>query len=218
MSSSSLKLLAALFVALGVGICATFGAQLTPKTLHAVSHKIAPSTKVIPSKVEAPLDRVYVWWSLSSFPFCGGLFLILLGSGFARTAQSSAMKKLSSIDSGQNILELETGLELIINELKILQELMQAKQSESHLDTIKKRIETLQANVLEPLVDQRDRFRMKLGTKLFVEVFGPFSQGERRINRAWAACVDQHHHEVNKCLQLANASFQQALQTNSITL
>ena len=129
MSSSSLKILASVLVAIGVGLCATFGAQLTPKTLQVVTYKLADSKEAVPLEVEAPLDRVQQWWSISSLPFCGGLCLILLGSGLARSAQSSVMKKLSTTESSQDSIDLSSSLEQIINEVKTLQNLVNTEHS-----------------------------------------------------------------------------------------
>jgi hypothetical protein len=218
MSISHLKLMAGLMVAIGVGVCATFGAQLTPKTLHAVTVELAKSNQIpiqsTDRSVEIPSERVSAWWSMSAIPFCGGLLLILLGSGLARSAQTSALKNLST-ESGTQSLSLQEGLELIINELTELQRLLDGEQRGPNLIETKQRLESLQMNTLEPLVDQRDRFRLQMGILSFVDVFGPFSQGERRLNRAWAACVDQHYGEVTTCVGLARSSFEQALQSQT---
>jgi hypothetical protein len=52
---------------------------------------------------------------------------------------------------------------------------------------------------------------MKLGINHFVEVFGSFLQGERKINRAWAACVDQHFDETKSSITTALSSIESAL-------
>ena len=56
---------------------------------------------------------------------------------------------------------------------------------------------------------------MMLGVNHFVDVFGHFSQGERRINRAWAACVDQHFAEAKSSINIALNSFESALSSLS---
>lgn len=214
MSQSSMKSIATLLVIIGVGLCATFGAQLTPKTLlvvtqeRALAHKLTP--KITQSEIEAPTERVKTWWSLSGLPFSGGLLLIIFGSLFARRAESNALNSTESQPNGLASLNAQESLEKMLSVIQSLQELTKTSENSS-LGLIKEEIEALQQNTIEPFVDARAQLKQKLGVNQFVEVFGAFSQGERRLNRAWAACVNQHAEEVKLSVDYAQHSIQQAL-------
>ena len=216
MSQAQNKLIANLLVIIGVGLCATFGAQLTPKTLNAVTieqikaKKLSNHTPKV--EIEAPLERVKMWWALSALPFSGGLLLILFGSGWARRLQHAELTgHVDPTDShSATSLSPEESLQLMIQTLQELKTLM-TSDDPSKLEIVKQKIERLQLDTIDPFVESREHFKMKIGINRFVDVFGNFSQGERRINRAWAACVDQHFIEAKKSVTVALSSFESAL-------
>ena len=130
MSHLQSKLIANLLVIIGVGLCATFGAQLTPKTLNAVTVEQIKAKKLSDTltkiEIEAPLDRVTTWWSLSALPFSGGLLLILLGSTWARHLQHKELSQDPNEASSDvsATLNSEESLQLMIQTLQELKVLM----------------------------------------------------------------------------------------------
>ena len=72
-------------------------------------------------------------------------------------------------------------------------------------------IETLQKESINHLVNAREQFRLKYGVDAFTEVFGAFSQGERRLNRTWSALVDQHMQEASRSITASSESMQDAV-------
>ena len=222
MSQAQSKLIANLLVVIGVGLCATFGAQLTPKTLHAVTIEQIKTKKLsnatLKVEIEAPFERVKTWWSLSALPFSGGLLLILFGSGWARRLQHAELNgdiEATHADSSANLNSKES-LQLMMQTLQELKTLL-AENDPGKLEAVKQKIERLQVDTIDPFVESREQFKMKLGINLFVDVFGHFSQGERRINRAWAACVDQHFIEAKNSIDIALKSVDSALSLLSET-
>ena len=148
MSHSQSKLIANLLVIIGVGLCATFGAQLTPKTLNAVTveqikvNKISDQlTKV---EIEAPADRIKVWWTLSALPFSGGLLLILLGSTWASRLHHAELSQDPSVASSNTnaTLDSEESLQLIIQTIQELKTLL-SNNDHSHMEAVKQKIEQL---------------------------------------------------------------------------
>ncbi len=221
MSPTQNKLIANLLVVIGVGVCATFGAQLTPKTLQAVTieqvKKNQESSRLVASElpsieVEAPVERVKTWWSLSALPFTSGLCLILLGSFWARKLQHDELNREPSehSDHSTQALKADESLALMIKTLREMDALL-AQDDPKQLTVVKQALEKLQIDTIDPFVESREQLKMKLGINHFVEVFGSFSQGERKINRAWAACVDQHFAETKSSIKTALSSIESAL-------
>jgi hypothetical protein len=71
-------------------------------------------------------------------------------------------------------------------------------------------IETLEATVLAPVVDDRGRYQARDGVAVFAEYFGPFSAGERNLARAWSSLTDGYPHVAADALVAATTAFEQA--------
>ena len=206
MSSSNVQILSGLLVAAGVGLCATFGAQLTPKTLEAITIELNVKPKSEKKGVvEEPIARVTTWWSNAGVPFSGGLLLIFVGSFMARSAKKSSFSDTNDPAEGAQAHNLTLTLESLTSRLE---ELLNEERS---LTEIKQVIEGVQDELLNPLIEGRETSRAQLGTALFIDVFGPIAQGERKLNRAWAACVDKHQGEAIDSISRALEAFKTSL-------
>ena len=221
MSSAQIQKLSSLIVAIGVGLCATFGAQLTPKTLDAVTADLVSTHQLKEGQtsesrptpeVEEPSARVMTWWSRAALPFGGGLLLIFLGSMMARRAKHALIHITGDGEGGGAEVNLAHTLGVVISTLDEIFKRTQSKEWSQLLAEIKIEIEEIQTSHLEPLIENRERIKAELGMELFIDIFGPIAQGERKLNRAWAACVDKHSNEAVTSLQSAYTSFQSALQ------
>lgn len=209
MSTAKTQLISSLIVAVGVGLCATFGAQLTPKTLEAITQELSVSQKdknkhTSPS-VEEPLARVLTWWSKAGEPFSGGLLLIFFGSFMARAAKKSSLSQSGDETSDKGTQQLNHTLNEMISQLEAI------LSEDRTLSEIKGVIEEVQRDHLTPLIEARELTRVQIGTSAFIEVFGPIAQGERKLNRAWAACVDHHKAEAIQSISHALEAFQTSL-------
>ena len=196
-------------VAIGVGLCATFGAQLTPKTLKVVTIELSEAKSQNSNEksvmIEEPMARVMAWWSNAGVPFSGGLLLIFLGSFIARGAKRAALTDANEGLSAQGSQSLNTALEAVISHLET------TLNDELSLDEIKVSIEEVQRDHLNPLIETREITRANMGTPAFIEAFGPIALGERKLNRAWAACVDKHQEEAVASIGHALESFRLSL-------
>ena len=224
MSSANIKLLSSILVAIGVGLCATFGAQVTPNTMTSLSQELSKSaasksaiTHPATSTVEAPLDRLSSWWSMSALPFSGGLALIIIGSLMARKQQALELEDSPSDTENTGQVNLEQSLTEMHAILQATLQLFNEEELDqsSLLAKVKIEIENIQKDLLDPIIEQRDRLRARMGTGHFIDVFGPIASGERKLNRAWAACVDEHRTEVQQSLNQAHESFATALNLNT---
>ena len=83
----------------------------------------------------------------------------------------------------------------------------------SNMSDLQLKIEEIQRRNIDRLVEARGRAQLKYGLGPFTEFFGPLSQGERRLNRAWSALVDQHASETLSALEGAAHSLSEASNT-----
>lgn len=225
MTPSLLKKLANLLVIVGVGICATFGSQLTPQTMAEISESIrirsqdthvAQHTKK--SKIEAPVDRLVIWGDRARIPFGAGLILIIAGSLLGRKARREELRYQMSLgshveDEAKHVLidahDTLSGMLHILD--KIRSDLSRVQEAdEALLNEVKGHLERLQHEQLDPLIEYRDVLKATWGTEQFINVFDPVARAERKINRAWCACVDQHALELNISIEAAYAAVHEA--------
>ena len=71
-------------------------------------------------------------------------------------------------------------------------------------------LDSLGADVLTPLVEGRGQLIARHGLAGFAEYFGPFSAGERNVNRAWSALTDGHSVVAREALVNALVAFEAA--------
>ncbi|MCA9607532.1 MAG: hypothetical protein KC619_18120, partial [Myxococcales bacterium] len=90
----------------------------------------------------------------------------------------------------------------------------EAGQTESprsdDFEALKHRIHELVIEKVEPIADSAPRVSAKYGLTVFADVFGPFSSGERYLNRAWSALVDRHWEEAASSLERAASDLTEA--------
>ena len=124
-------------------------------------------------------------------PFVSGCVLIILGALIARRGAQRALS--DEVESGDAI-DLGEALEQLSGALDALSAKLNALQSAQprELEAIKDELQALQRAQLDPIIEARDRARQALGLARFADLFGLIAQGERRLNRAWAALVDHH--------------------------
>ena len=168
---------------------------------------------------QTPFERLQVWFTERGLWFAIGLFLILGGSLWSRKiAKDHLMAQMDSADSesgdphlgavdfGALLIETHQKLNQIKDELTAMTE-YDADSCQNHLKTI----ESLQKDQITRLISAKDQVLLRLGINTFTDIFGSFSQGERRLNRCWSALVDCHLEEAQKSISGASDSFSQAL-------
>ena len=161
------------------------------------------AVKALPA-ARGPGARLSGWFSVAGLPFLLGLGLIALGGGLARKQQAQTATgptQDGAVADGEAPGPLDFGALLASTQAAVaaLGEDMagQDAPADADFDAAQARVEDLQAEKLELLVDARDRVQARLGMAGFAAVFGPLSAGERNLNRVWSALVDRHWPEAS---------------------
>jgi hypothetical protein len=196
----------------------TTAEPLAGKVLEARRAWIAAAEAAIEPGVDAQLraptppgERVEAWATESGAPFFVGLFLVLVGAVLGR----KAVKKEALGDSkkgGAPAVDFGALLAELLADVQALAAGMDATAAPqpADLDRVKVAIEALQLEKFAPLVEARTKLQARYGLAGYAEVFGPFSGGERRVNRAWSALVDLHWPEAHDSLHIAAEQLGQA--------
>ncbi len=160
-----------------------------------------------------PSERLTSWLGLAGLPYAAGLVLIVLGALLSRRAQAAASrgdagpsrKGAAPLDFGVALREITETVAAMAAEAEA-----QAAPTQADFDALKARLDALTLSHIEPVVEARDRLKARYGVAGFAAVFGPLSAGERNVNRAWSALVDQHWPEATASLGTAAAYFGEA--------
>lgn len=174
--------------------------------------EVIRSEKPIPG----PQVRLTSWFSVAGLFFLGGFVLLVAGALISRKAlRDEVMAKAPGGGDGSGASrELDFGEQFgaLAQTVAELAERLNAAQHESPVTggrvlPFKENIESIQRDAVEPIVDQRMRLQIRYGIGQFADVFGPFSAGERRLNRVWSCLVDGYPHEAVQAAQIAAAQF-----------
>ena len=228
-----MKTLSLLCLAIGVAFCAAYGAKLTEHTL-AVNVEIEKralqkerlekakdlagleALKASPSlDLEPPQERLSRWVAGAGTPFALGVFLILIGSILGRKVARDELTRdppeegadRGPVDFGVLLTETADAVRSLAEDAKT------QLVDRSNMPSLQSKIEEIQRENIERLVEARGRAQLKYGLGPFTEFFGPLSQGERRLNRAWSALVDQHVTETLSALEGAAHALSEASKT-----
>lgn len=151
-----------------------------------------------------PGERVTAWFSQSGVPFIGGLLLVLIGAIIGR----KAVKAEATSDTGKKgapATDFGALLTTLAADLKAISESMGPTPRAGQAEEVKARIEALQFEAFEPIVEARGRIQARFGIADYAELFSPFSSAERRVNRSWSALVDNHWPEARDSMGIAAA-------------
>jgi len=157
-----------------------------------------------------PGARVSEWFSAGGIVWSLGLVLIVAGAVLGRRAAYQAATAPST--SGTAALPMDEALRTLRARIAEARPLVAALSDGQ--DSVQARgiIEALEADVMAPVVDERDRYKARDGIATFAEYFGPFSAGERNLARAWSALTDGYPHVALDALDTAELAFGQAAQ------
>ena len=149
-----------------------------------------------------PGERVSAWFNQSGIPFIGGLLLVLIGAVIGRKAVKAEATS-DTRKSGAPATDFGALLTALAADLNALSESMGPLPEAGQAEQVKARIEALQFEAFEPIVEARGRIQARFGIASFAELFSPFSSAERRVNRAWSALVDNHWPEACDSMRIA---------------
>lgn len=189
--------------------------KLRTAWLEAESAAIEPAAtaKTADSQV-SPSTRVSEWFSVGGLFFLLGIALIVGGSIVARQAareKASAAPEQAAGDTRppKDFRELLGDLEAATAKLAADATAETSPQA-ARYESLRLEIEALQFDMVEPLIDARGRLQVRYGMAVFAAVFSPLSGGERNLNRAWSALVDEHWPEAVNSLKFASRQFELA--------
>lgn len=160
----------------------------------------------------APGQRLSIWIGEKAPLFGLGLVLIIVGSLIARkeahkeaTGEGASQSGDSKgpVDFGELLASLADDVEAVAAEIE--------KADATSLEALKSRINELILEKVEPIVDAGPRVQVKYGLEGFAAIFAPFSAGERRLNRTWAALSDEHWPEAKDSIDRASTEFRNAV-------
>lgn len=170
--------------------------------LAAEAALIDPTADAAFVKPTEPSLRVTQWFEQSGIPFLGGLLLVFIGAIIGRRAVKDEASGKGKKGRAQAI-DLTEAIGGLAAELKALADGMGETPETAQIDSIKDRLEALQFEAFQPIIESRGRAQVRFGIASYAELFGPFSSAERRANRAWSALVDKHWPEARASLRIA---------------
>jgi hypothetical protein len=135
-----------------------------------------------------PSQRVREWLAVGGLGWGAGLALILVGAALARQQSAEAFAgggAAIKVDFVGSVRRVRAEAESLLGALE------RVNMGQTAPD-VRSRLDALQLQVVEPLVDGRGQLVAKHGAARFAEYFGPFSSGERNLNRCWSALTDGH--------------------------
>lgn len=164
--------------------------------------QVEPKAKVASMPLPGPETRLAGWFELSGMPFLGGLVLIIVGAVLGRRAAKAELS-----DDGKSGDDTRVDFGVAVESLaKTVRDLSarasaMADPSPAERKAIHQEIEDLQLTRFGPIVEARYQLQNRIGLGGFANVFGPFSGGERWVNRAWSTLADDHWPETTHSLE-----------------
>lgn len=166
---------------------------------------VAAAEAKIPA-VPEPKTRVSEWAATGGFGFGFGVLLIGIGAFLARKQQA---EEAANGGSGGK-LDFPASVQRLVDGVGSLVEQAAATKMDDDAPALRAAIEKLHNDEIGPLVDGRGVFIAQHGIGRFAEYFGPFSAGERNLNRAWSALTDGHSVVATDALKASVRAFEVA--------
>lgn len=129
----------------------------------------------------------------------------LMARHFAALAQADSAEAAKAAKSEEGGVPREAG-----PMLDAMLEALGAIDPDGDTEDIQGKIEALQQGLVTDFVEERRSFLLAFGPIHFSHFFGAFAKGERNINRAWSALVDEHQPEMKHSLELAVSALEEA--------
>lgn len=160
-----------------------------------------------------PTERLGQWFALAGAPFLGALALVISGALLSRSAvraEGEAAQRPSAagggaVDFGTLLAEVRDDVRAIISEMEA-----NSAPTYADADALKTRVEDIQLEKVERLVEARNGLQIRYGIAGYASVFSPFSGGERNLNRTWSALVDSHWEEATNSAKNSLSGFDDA--------
>jgi hypothetical protein len=188
-------------------------ATLRTSWLNAKAAEIDPVIDAAALIPPEPTSRVRSWWNSAGMMFMLGLILCIIGAILGRrVAKAEALSPASNKDGTGGPVDFGELLNRLVDTAEGISSRTHALESATaeQFEAFKNEIAELQVSMFEPLIQSRGRLQALYGMSAFAEIFGPLSSAERKMNRTWAALVDQHWGESKASVAAAHADLVQA--------
>lgn len=157
-----------------------------------------------------PGQRLMEWGQRSGLGFMVGVVLIAFGAGLARQHEAEMNAGGGATDASGRV-DFPGALAAIQPKLASIQQQLEGLPMDETAPEARTLLDTIQAELIEPVVDGRGQLVARHGVGSFAEYFGPFSAGERLLNRCWSALTDGHPPTARAALSRAIQQFDAAM-------
>lgn len=209
-------------VAIGIVLAASFGARNGARhveyrqALGELSYaeddatKAKAQEKVAEVGLPGPSERIGQWFGVGGIGWGIGILVIGAGAFLARRqaaedAAGTGGSEASRVDFPATIGSIRATIDRVRKGIAGLPMDTDDNASRQALDD-------LDSDVIQPLVEGRGQLVAKHGLAGFATYFGPFSAGERNLNRCWSALTDGHSVVAREALEIADQAFVAALE------
>jgi hypothetical protein len=180
-------------------------AEQPPVLVHLAERELAAAA------LPPPSERLAGWFAVGGVGWLVGIVLIVCGAVLARMQQAednagSGAGAAGRLDFDASIADVRARVAAIRTQIADL-------AMDADAPGARDAIDRLTTEVLEPIVEARGQLIARHGLAGFAEYFGPYSAGERNVNRAWSALTDGHAVVAREALESADAAFEAAQST-----
>ncbi len=137
-----------------------------------------------PAQVDTPIasQRMSDWIDVAGPMFSLGILLMIAGALLARrgAGRASGEQAHGALGFVQTCTRLREEIDAMV----------QAVGEGGDATALRAQLDTIQAELIDPLVEERASLIERHGLGTFAEYFGTFSGAERQLHRAWSALAD----------------------------
>ncbi|MFT7580147.1 MAG: hypothetical protein ACI9MR_001814 [Myxococcota bacterium] len=189
--------------------------------VNAHDNAMAPNAinKTLP-RPPAPGVRLDGWLGGPGTIFFVGLVLIIAGVVVARRANKAAVMADPKSVGGKKPVDFGELLATVQSNVAALATTMEetAEPDSNDQTMVMESVEAFVRDDVERLIESRSRLIARYGMGAFAEIFGPFSSGERYLNRAWSTVVDKHWTEATSSMHKSAKGFAAAQEALAIVV
>ncbi len=165
---------------------------------------------------EAPTGtaRLKRWAGENGLPTVIGLVLVVVGSLLTRKAMFAEATSdaptepggAAPRDFGEMLRDLKSQVDTLAGDMDPA-----TTPDVGAMTVIKDRLQVIQFDTVEPLIEARTRVQARFGIAGFAAIYGPLAGGERSLNRTWSALVDEHWPEACRSIAFGQTQLDAAI-------
>lgn len=164
--------------------------------------------EVASAALPGPSERLASWFAVGGVGWLVGIVLIVCGAVLARMQQAEDNAGGGAGAAGR--LDFAASIDEARERITAIRSQIADLAMDTDAPGARDAIDRLTAEILEPIVEARGQLITRHGLAGFAEYFGPYSAGERNVNRAWSALTDGHAVVARQALESADTAFEAA--------